>query len=44
MKCEGIIEIEMLDETGEIEYWCTHCNDNNGRVSGWQGTKWDNRK
>ncbi|MBK7175166.1 MAG: hypothetical protein IPH84_18540 [Bacteroidales bacterium] len=43
-KCEGIIEIEILQETEEIEYWCTHCPDNNGKISGWQGTKWDNRK
>lgn len=43
-KCEGTIEIMILDETEEIEYWCTHCPYNNGRVSGWQGTKWDNRK
>jgi len=43
-KCEGTIEIMILDETEEIEYWCTHCPDIAGRISGWQGTKWDNRK
>jgi hypothetical protein len=43
-KCEGTMEIEMLEETGEIEYWCTHCPESNGKVSGWQGTKWDKRK
>jgi len=43
-KCEGTIEIEIMSETGTIEYWCTHCPDNNGMISGWQGTKWDNRK
>lgn len=42
-KCKGTIEIMILDETNEIEYWCTHCVNNNGRVSGWQGSKWDNR-
>ena len=43
-KCEETIEIMILDETEEIEYWCTHCPYNNGRVSGWQGTKQDNIK
>lgn len=42
--CEGTLEIMILDDTQEIEYWCTHCTANNGRISGWQGTKWDNRK
>ena len=42
--CEGTLEIMILDETEEIEYWCTHCIAYNGRISGWQGTKWDNRK
>ena len=43
-KCEGTLKIMILDDTMEIEYCCTHCNTNNGRISGWQGTKWDNRK
>ena len=43
-KCEGTMENEMLEERGVIEYWCTHCPEDNGRISGWQGTKWDNRE
>jgi len=40
-KCKGIIEVEFDGDV--IEWWCTDCNEA-GRISGWQGSKWDNRK
>jgi hypothetical protein len=40
-KCTGTIELFFDDEI--IEWWCTDCNEA-GRISGWQGSKWDNRK
>jgi hypothetical protein len=43
-KCNGTIEIQYIPEEFDvIDYWCTEC-DNAGAISGWQGTKWDNRK
>ena len=42
-KCIGSIDIDIDAETGSIHYWCTDC-DNAGIISGWEGTKWDNRK
>ena len=43
-KCNGTIEIQYIEELFDvIDYWCTEC-DNAGTISGWQGTKWDNRK
>jgi hypothetical protein len=40
-KCTGTIELFFDDEI--IEWWCTDCNEA-GRISDWQGSKWDNRK
>ena len=42
--CKGTIVIQYIPEEFDvIDYWCTEC-DNAGAISGWQGTKWDNRK
>ena len=41
-KCNGNIELGISPEDEAIEWWCTDC-DQAGRISGWQGTKWDNR-
>ena len=40
--CQGTIRIEFLRSTNEIHWMCSRC-DNEGRISHWQGTKWDNR-
>lgn len=41
-KCTGLIEIE-VDTKNEFIYWkCNKCTEE-GRISGWQGSKWDNR-
>ena len=39
----GTIEIGFDTETDAIEWGCSHC-DEAGMISGWQKTKWDNRK
>ena len=42
-KCTGNIEI-MVEINEETIYWhCPVCTET-GKISGWQGTKWDNRK
>jgi len=41
-KCNGTIELGFSSDNEIIEWWCTDC-DEAGRISGWQGTKWDNR-
>jgi hypothetical protein len=40
--CEGIIEVELPSKTNEIQWCCPKCHVD-GRISGWQGTKWDNK-
>ncbi len=42
-KCNGTIELAIDQDDEAIEWWCTDC-DEAGRISGWQGTKWNNRK
>ncbi|MFH1159985.1 MAG: hypothetical protein V1733_03440 [bacterium] len=42
-KCTGTIVIGMDTENEVIEWHCTTCNEG-GKISGWQGSKWDNRK
>jgi len=42
-KCTGNIEIGFDIENEIIEWWCNNCSEG-GKISGWQGTKWDNRK
>lgn len=40
--CDGLIKSEFLKANDEIHWVCSKCQ-NEGRISGWQGTKWDNR-
>lgn len=40
--CDGMIRSELLDAKDEIHWKCSRCQ-NEGRISGWQGTKWHNR-
>lgn len=42
-KCTGTIDIEVDTKDEVIEWHCTNW-DEEGKISGWQGTKWDNRK
>lgn len=39
----GTIEIDVDTKEVVIEWYCIKCNEA-GRISGWQGTKWDNTK
>jgi hypothetical protein len=41
-KCFGNINAELLVENDTIHWWCTKCK-NEGTISGWQNTRWDNR-
>lgn len=41
-KCNGIIKSEYIKATNEIYWKCSNCP-NEGRISDWQNTKWDNR-
>ena len=40
--CQGLIKSEVLKESNEIHWVCSKCP-NEGRISGWKLTKWDNR-
>jgi hypothetical protein len=40
--CSGIIKTAFRPDTEEIHWYCPDC-ENEGIISGWQGTKWDNR-
>ena len=40
--CDGKVSSELANQN-EILWKCSKC-DNEGRISGWQGTKWDNCK
>ena|SRR5674476_824310 len=42
MHCEGKIQSVILKETDEIHWECSECQ-NEGTISGWQKTQWDNR-
>lgn len=43
-KCEGTIKSEILaDEEDAIHWVCSKC-ENEGVISDWQGTRWDNSK
>ena len=39
--CQGTARVEILP-TDEIHWICSRC-DNEGKISHWQRTKWDNR-
>jgi len=40
--CHGLIKSEVLKESNEIHWVCSKCP-NEGRISDWKLTKWDNR-
>jgi len=40
--CHGSIKSEVLKPNNEIHWVCSECQ-NEGRISEWQKTKWDNR-
>jgi len=40
--CHGLIKTALMPKTEEIHWYCPDC-ENEGVISGWQGTKWDNR-
>jgi len=42
-KCTGSIDIAIDTKEEEIRGHCPKCNED-GKINGWQGTKWDNRK
>ncbi len=39
--CNGLIKSELMYGNDEIHWKCSRCK-NEGKISGWQGTKWDN--
>jgi hypothetical protein len=41
--CDGLIKTALRLSNEEIHWYCPKC-ENEGIISGWQGTKWDNRK
>jgi len=42
-KCTGTIDIDVDAKDEVIEWHCTKWHEE-GKISGWPGTKWDNRK
>jgi len=42
-RCVGTIKSELLRTTNEIHWLCSKCQ-NEGKISGWQGTRWDNNR
>ena len=40
--CQGLIKSEILGKNDDIHWKCSKCQ-NEGVISSWQGTKWDNR-
>ena len=40
--CSGLIKSALRPDTGEIHWYCPDC-ENEGVISEWQKTKWDNR-
>ena len=41
--CRGTVLVRLSDLKDEIEWLCPECR-NDGRISHWQGTRWDNSK
>ena len=39
-RCTGRIEAELTPREDELHWWCPECGDN-GRISNWEGTRWD---
>jgi hypothetical protein len=40
--CHGLIKTAVKHDDREIPWYCPEC-ENEGVISNWQGTKWDNR-
>jgi hypothetical protein len=40
--CHGLIKTSLMSKNEEIHWYCLKC-DNEGVISDWQKTKWDNR-
>ena len=40
--CQGLIKSEILSKKDDIHWVCTKCQ-NEGVISNWQNSKWDNR-
>ena len=40
--CQGLIKSALRPDTNEIHWYCPDC-ENEGVISEWQGSKWDNR-
>jgi len=40
--CKGLIKSEVLKENNDIHWLCSKCP-NEGKISGWKLTRWDNR-
>ena len=40
--CKGLIKSEVMKDNNDIHWVCSKC-ENEGRISGWKLTKWDNR-
>ena len=40
--CKGFIKSEVMKDNNDIHWVCSKC-ENEGRISGWKLTKWDNR-
>jgi len=41
--CDGNIKTKINNSTKEIHWYCPKC-ENEGKISDWQGTKWNNKK
>ena len=41
--CSGLIKSALRPDTKEIHWYCPDC-ENEGVISDWQKTKWDNRR
>lgn len=42
-KCKGLIVCNIFNTTEPIRWFCLDCG-NEGSISGWQGSNWDNAK
>ena len=40
-RCNGMIKTALRPDTEEIHWYCPDC-ENEGLISNWQGTRWDN--
>jgi hypothetical protein len=41
--CQGMISSEILGKNDDIHWKCSKCQ-NEGQISGWKKTKWDNQR